>query len=90
MSPSLTTCCIYGGVAYWPQESAIRKGIDVLVGTPGRVLDYVRKRTLNLSQLKHVVLDEVDRMLDMGFTESVEEILSAAYNKGNLSLTDDD
>ncbi|XP_071808776.1 nucleolar RNA helicase 2-like [Asterias amurensis] len=81
VSPSLTTCCIYGGVAYWPQESAIRKGIDVLVGTPGRVLDYVRKRTLNLSQLKHVVLDEVDRMLDMGFTESVEEILSAAYNK---------
>ncbi|XP_022106052.1 nucleolar RNA helicase 2-like [Acanthaster planci] len=80
ISPSLTTCCIYGGVAYWPQESALRKGIDVLVGTPGRVLDYVRKRTLDLTRLKHVVLDEVDRMLDMGFAESVEEILSAVYS----------
>ncbi|XP_038060997.1 nucleolar RNA helicase 2-like [Patiria miniata] len=86
ISPSLTTCCIYGGVAYWPQESAIRKGIDVLVGTPGRVLDYVQKKKLNLTQLKHVILDEVDRMLDMGFTESVEEILSAVYNiKGSAA-----
>ncbi|XP_077999152.1 nucleolar RNA helicase 2-like isoform X1 [Glandiceps talaboti] len=80
VGPYLSSVCIYGGTAYWPQESAIRRGVDIVVGTPGRILDYVRKKTLNLSQLKHVVLDEVDRMLDMGFAESVEEILGAAYN----------
>ena len=53
------------------------------MGTPGRILDYVQKKLLNLSQLKHVVLDEVDRMLDMGFAETVEEILNAAYKTGN-------
>lgn len=62
-------------------ENAIRNGLDVLVGTPGRILDYVRKGSLNLSKLQHVVLDEVDQMLDMGFAESVDEILQSAYNK---------
>jgi len=80
VGPYLSTVCIYGGTAYWPQESAIRRGVDIVVGTPGRILDYVRKKTLNLSQLRHVVLDEVDRMLDMGFADTVEEILGAAYN----------
>ncbi len=80
--PSLSTCCIYGGTSYWPQETAIRRGLDILVGTPGRILDYVQKKMLDLSKLKHVVLDEVDRMLDMGFAETVEEILQAAYKTG--------
>ncbi|XP_006820781.1 nucleolar RNA helicase 2-like isoform X2 [Saccoglossus kowalevskii] len=82
-NPRLSTLCVYGGTAYWPQESAIRRGVDVLVGTPGRILDYVQKNTLNLSQLKHVILDEVDRMLDMGFADTVEEILSASYKMDN-------
>ncbi|XP_030835960.1 nucleolar RNA helicase 2-like [Strongylocentrotus purpuratus] len=82
IGPHLSTTCIYGGTSYWPQESAIRRGLDVVVGTPGRILDYIRKNTLDLSKLKHVVLDEVDRMLDMGFAESVEEILGAAYKTG--------
>nr|XP_054773545.1 nucleolar RNA helicase 2-like [Lytechinus pictus] len=85
IGPHLSTTCIYGGTAYWPQESAIRRGLDVVVGTPGRILDYIRKNTLDLSKLKHVVLDEVDRMLDMGFAESVEEILGAAYKTGESS-----
>ncbi|XP_071508487.1 ATP-dependent RNA helicase DDX50-like [Diadema antillarum] len=86
ISPHLSTACIYGGTAYWPQESAIRRGLDVVVGTPGRILDYIRKKTLDLSKLRHVILDEVDRMLDMGFAEEVEEILSAAYNTGWCEL----
>ncbi|XP_070544483.1 nucleolar RNA helicase 2-like [Ptychodera flava] len=87
VGPYLSTVCIYGGTAYWPQESAIRRGVDIVVGTPGRILDYVRKNTLNLSQLRHVVLDEVDRMLDMGFAESVEEILAAAYKLDDYTAT---
>ncbi|KAL6466372.1 hypothetical protein MHYP_G00241760 [Metynnis hypsauchen] len=69
------------GPAYNPQVDAIRSGIDILVGTPGRIKDHLQNNKLDLSQLKHVVLDEVDQMLDMGFAEQVEEILSASYTK---------
>ncbi len=62
---------------------AIRNGIDILVGTPGRIRDHLQNNKLDLSQVKHVVLDEVDQMLDMGFADQVEEILSASYIKGN-------
>uniref|UniRef100_A0A672PQ09 RNA helicase n=1 Tax=Sinocyclocheilus grahami TaxID=75366 RepID=A0A672PQ09_SINGR len=60
---------------------AIRNGIDVLVGTPGRIRDHLQNNKLDLSRIKHVVLDEVDQMLDMGFAEQVEEILSVSYKK---------
>ncbi|KAI4880014.1 hypothetical protein NFI96_031325 [Prochilodus magdalenae] len=73
--------CFYGGTSYNPQVDAIRNGIDILVGTPGRIKDHLQNNKLDLSQLKHVVLDEVDQMLDMGFAEQVEEILSASYTK---------
>jgi hypothetical protein len=63
-------------------ETAIRNGLDVVVGTPGRILDYVRKGTLDFSKLKYVILDEVDQMLDMGFADNVEEILKSAYDRG--------
>lgn len=63
---------------------AIRNGIDILVGTPGRISDHLKNNKLDLCQLKHVVLDEVDQMLDMGFAEQVEEILSMSYIKGTL------
>lgn len=66
---------------------AIRSGIDILVGTPGRIKDHLQNNKLDLSQLKHVVLDEVDQMLDMGFAEQVEEILSASYQKGNETFS---
>lgn len=65
---------------------AIRNGIDILVGTPGRVKDHIQNNKLDLTKLKHVVLDEVDQMLDMGFAEQVEEILASSYSKGTLNL----
>ncbi|XP_064633451.1 nucleolar RNA helicase 2-like [Lineus longissimus] len=77
----LAVTCIYGGTSYIPQETAIRNGLDVVIGTPGRILDYVRKGTLDFSKLQYVILDEVDQMLDMGFADNVEEILKSAYNR---------
>ncbi|KAI0212097.1 Nucleolar RNA helicase 2 [Lamellibrachia satsuma] len=62
-------------------KQQIRAGLDVIVGTPGRTHDFAQKGTLNLGALDHVVLDEVDQMLDMGFSEIVEQILSFAYSE---------
>lgn len=62
----------------------IRNGIDILVGTPGRIKDHIQNNKLDLTKLKHVVLDEVDQMLDMGFAEQVEEILALSYKKGTI------
>ena len=56
--------------------------MDIVVGTPGRILDFLEKGTLDLAQLKHVVLDEVDCMLDMGFADAVDSILEKSYEKG--------
>ncbi|KAM4592282.1 nucleolar RNA helicase 2 [Odontesthes bonariensis] len=81
VSKRLSIACFYGGSSYNPQIDAIRNGIDVLVGTPGRVKDHLQNNKLDLSKVKHVVLDEVDQMLDMGFAEQVEEILSSSYKK---------
>lgn len=60
----------------------------MLVGTPGRIKDHIDNNKLDLSQLKHVVLDEVDQMLDMGFADSVEEILSSSYQKGQTQFVE--
>lgn len=65
----------------------IRSGIDILVGTPGRIKDHLQNGKLDLTKVKHVVLDEVDQMLDMGFAEQVEDILRVAYKKGNLNIS---
>ncbi|XP_035508267.1 nucleolar RNA helicase 2 [Morone saxatilis] len=81
----LSITCFYGGSSYNPQVDAIRNGIDILVGTPGRIKDHLQNNKLDLSKLKHVVLDEVDQMLDMGFAEQVEEILSTSYEKDSES-----
>ncbi|XP_067277784.1 nucleolar RNA helicase 2 isoform X2 [Pseudorasbora parva] len=81
VTKKLSVTCFYGGSSYNPQIDAIRSGIDILVGTPGRIKDHLQNNKLDLSQLKHVVLDEVDQMLDMGFAEQVEDILSASYRK---------
>jgi superfamily II DNA/RNA helicase len=67
---------IYGGRAYEPQVEALKKGIDVVVGTPGRLLDLAQQRALDLSQVKILVLDEADEMLDLGFLPDVERIVS--------------
>ncbi|XP_019635969.1 PREDICTED: nucleolar RNA helicase 2-like [Branchiostoma belcheri] len=85
ISTKLTSFCVYGGTPYPPQNDAINRGLDILVGTPGRIQDHVRSGRLNLSELRHVVLDEVDRMLEMGMVEQVDEILEAAYKKEDKS-----
>ncbi|MEV1051860.1 DEAD/DEAH box helicase [Streptomyces sp. NPDC049887] len=66
---------IYGGRAYEPQVEALKKGVDVVVGTPGRLLDLAGQRKLNLSHVKALVLDEADEMLDLGFLPDVEKII---------------
>lgn len=72
---SITT--IYGGRPYEEQINALKAGTDVIVGTPGRLIDLNRQRVLNLKQVKTVVLDEADEMLDLGFLPDVERILAA-------------
>ncbi|MEU0722289.1 DEAD/DEAH box helicase [Streptomyces lavendulocolor] len=67
---------IYGGRAYEPQVEALKKGVDVIVGTPGRLLDLAGQRKLDLSKIKALVLDEADEMLDLGFLPDVEKIIN--------------
>ncbi|MCZ7458129.1 DEAD/DEAH box helicase [Streptomyces sp. WMMC940] len=66
---------IYGGRAYEPQVEALKKGVDIVVGTPGRLLDLAGQKKLNLSHVKALVLDEADEMLDLGFLPDVEKII---------------
>lgn len=68
---------MYGGRAYEPQIEALKKGTDIVVGTPGRLIDLMRHKVLNLSKIRTLVLDEADEMLDLGFLEDVETIISA-------------
>ncbi|MCG2583730.1 DEAD/DEAH box helicase [Massilia sp. TS11] len=73
--PGFHVLPIYGGQGYGPQLSALRRGVHVVVGTPGRVIDHLEKGALDLSALKTLVLDEADEMLRMGFIDDVETIL---------------
>jgi len=68
---------VYGGRAYEPQIEALEKGIEVVVGTPGRLIDLMRQKHLDLSQVRTAVLDEADEMLDLGFLEDIEKLLQA-------------
>ncbi len=73
---SFETLPVYGGESIRPQIAALKRGVHVVVGTPGRIIDHLKRRTLSLSAVKIVVLDEADRMLDMGFIDDIEYILS--------------
>ena len=77
---------IYGGRAYEPQIEELERGVEVVVGTPGRLIDLHRQKILNLSQVHAVVLDEADEMLDLGFLPDVERILSAVPDKRQTML----
>lgn len=77
---------VYGGQGYGVQLSALRRGVHVVVGTPGRVMDHLEKGTLDLSGLRFVVLDEADEMLNMGFAEDVETILARTPEGKQLAL----
>ena len=69
---------IYGGQSYDRQLRGLREGAQIIIGTPGRVMDHLERKTLKLDQVKMVILDEADRMLDMGFREDIETILKQA------------
>lgn len=77
---------VYGGQGYGQQLSALRRGVDVIVGTPGRIMDHLDKGTLDLSELKFLVLDEADEMLKMGFAEDVETILADTPSTKQVAL----
>ena len=75
----LKSALIYGGVGYVTQEQALRSGVDLVIGTPGRILDMVSRRRLSLSRVQLLVLDEGDEMLDAGFAPDVERIIELTY-----------
>ncbi len=84
--PGFRVLPIYGGQDYHPQLTGLRRGVHVVVGTPGRVQDHLSRGTLKLDQLKLVVLDEADEMLKMGFAEAVEEILGQTPDSRQVAL----
>ena len=82
----LVSLPIYGGQPYERQFRALARGVQVVVGTPGRLLDHLNRKTLDLSTVKMVVLDEADEMLDMGFLEDIENILSTLPGQHQSAL----
>ena len=82
----LRTLCVYGGVNINPQIEALKKGVEILVATPGRLLDLVQQKAVNLGKVQILVLDEADRMLDMGFIPDIKRII-ALLPKGTLRQT---
>jgi ATP-dependent RNA helicase DeaD len=79
LSTGLRSALLYGGVGYATQTIDLRKGPDIIIGTPGRLLDMIGKRLLTLSRVEYLVLDEADEMLDAGFAPDVEKILAMTY-----------
>ncbi|HEY5754832.1 MAG TPA: DEAD/DEAH box helicase, partial [Steroidobacter sp.] len=77
---------VYGGQSYTPQLQSLRRGVHVIVATPGRAMDHMKRGTLNLSSLKHLVLDEADEMLRMGFIDDVEWILEQVPAERQIAL----
>ncbi len=77
---------VYGGTSYTQQLNQLRRGVQVVVGTPGRILDLIKRGRLDLSQVRTVVLDEADEMLSMGFVEDVETILAATPDERQTTL----
>ena len=84
--PGVKVLPVYGGQSYGVQLSALRRGVHVVVGTPGRVIDHLNRGTLDLSELRFLVLDEADEMLNMGFAEDVDTILAETPQDKNVAL----
>ena len=76
----LRSALLYGGVGYHTQTQALKRGADVVIGTPGRILDMVERRLVSLSRVEYLVLDEADEMLDAGFAHDVERIIGLTYS----------
>ncbi|WP_373083554.1 DEAD/DEAH box helicase, partial [Zhongshania sp.] len=84
--PGFNVLPIYGGQDYRGQLAALKRGVQVVVGTPGRVMDHMRRGTLKLDDLTHLVLDEADEMLRMGFIDDVEWVMSQMPAKRQIAL----
>lgn len=84
--PGFHVLPIYGGQSYGPQLAALRRGVHVVVGTPGRVIDHLQRGSLDLSQLEWLVLDEADEMLRMGFIDDVETVLKSTPESRRVAL----
>lgn len=82
----LTMVTVYGGSAYGPQLAALRRGVEIVVGTPGRLIDLLDKGALSLSDVEMVVLDEADEMLRMGFVDDVERMLAETPQRRQVAL----
>ncbi|KAG9159707.1 hypothetical protein Leryth_017409 [Lithospermum erythrorhizon] len=74
-SVGLSSCCLYGGAPYQPQYTQLKRGVDIIIGTPGRIKDHIERGNIDFTSLKFRVLDEADEMLRMGFVDDVELIL---------------
>ena len=77
----LTSACIFGGVSDLPQKRALSRGVDTLIATPGRLLDLINQRVVSLKKLEYFVLDEADRMLDMGFIHDIKKVVAQLPQK---------
>ncbi|MDT4944539.1 MAG: ATP-dependent helicase DeaD, partial [Pseudonocardiales bacterium] len=84
--PGLHVLPVYGGQTFGPQLAGLKRGAHIVVGTPGRVIDHLQKKTLDLSELRFLVLDEADEMLRMGFQEDVETILADTPDGKQVAL----
>jgi len=84
--PGVKVLPVYGGQGYGVQLSALRRGVHIIVGTPGRIMDHLDKGTLDLTELRFLVLDEADEMLKMGFAEDVETILADTPEDKHVAL----
>jgi ATP-dependent RNA helicase DeaD len=82
----LRTLAVYGGAPYRPQLTALQRGVDIVVGTPGRIIDHLDRNALALDDVRMVVLDEADEMLRMGFLDAVERILGATPAERQTAL----
>src|SRR6478735_6890824 len=85
-TPGVHVLPVYGGQGYGVQLSALRRGVHIVVGTAGRIMDHLDKGTLDLSELRFLVLDEADEMLNMGFAEDVETILADTPDDKHVAL----
>ena len=82
----LNICLLHGGVGYKHQIDCLNSGADIVVATPGRLIDHVKNKTIDLSSVDYLILDEVDRMLDMGFVDDVLKIISFCRNPNRQTL----
>jgi len=80
LDSGLRTALLYGGVGYHTQTNALRAGADVIIGTPGRILDLFQRKSFSLSRVEYMVLDEADQMFDAGFSRDVERIIGLTYS----------